>query len=59
MRVSSLYFNDNHYLMESSMGFPKKEVITKPGFKPLVSTQVVESEYATQFLTYIKDSSNP
>ena len=59
MRVSSLYFNDNHYLMESSMGFPKKEVITKPGFKPLVSTQVVESEYAKQFLTDIKESSTP
>jgi len=40
------YFGENRLVMYSKMGFPKKEKIEKPGFKPLVANTGAESEFA-------------
>jgi predicted Zn-dependent peptidase len=49
VRVSKTYFGDNYLAFHSQMGFPKKEKIEKPGFKPLLSNTNAKSQYAKHF----------
>lgn len=46
-------FGENYLSFNSKMGFPKKEKIEKPGFKPLTTNTNVRSEYA-QHLDNVK-----
>ena len=38
-RVANKYFTENHLAFRSSIGFPKKDVLEKPGFEPVVNDQ--------------------
>ncbi len=51
IRVAGKYFGENYLVLHSKMGFPKKEKIDKPGFKPLQSNTNAKSEYAQHFET--------
>ncbi|NLA25178.1 MAG: insulinase family protein, partial [Bacteroidales bacterium] len=46
VRVANKYYGDNYLAFYSKMGFPKKEKIEKPGFKPIVTNTDAESNYA-------------
>ena len=58
-RVAKSYFIENHYTLRSSMGFPDKTTLEKPGFKPVVADQKIESEYCKNFLATMKVSGTP
>jgi predicted Zn-dependent peptidase len=45
------YFGANYMVLHSKTGFPKKEKLNKPGFKPVIADQTTESEYARYFKT--------
>lgn len=49
IRVAQKYYGDNYLAFYSKMGFPKKEKIEKPGFKPLIVNTTSNSEYASKF----------
>lgn len=49
INIAKKYYGVNYLAFYSKMGFPKKEKIEKPGFKPLSQKQVAESEYAQKF----------
>lgn len=49
LRVAKQYLGDNYIKLVSKTGFPKKDKLTKPGFKPVVTDQKGESAYAKQF----------
>lgn len=51
IRVAKTYFGPNFLAFHSKMGFPKKEKIEKPGFKPLLSNTNAKSKYAKHFET--------
>ncbi len=59
IRIANKYFTDNHFVMHSSTGFPKKDVLEKPGFKPVVNSQINESIYAKNFLASVTTSESP
>lgn len=59
IRVANQYFIDNHLIIESSMGFPAKTTLDKPGFKPVVASQKIESEYCKNYLATLKESETP
>jgi zinc protease len=44
-RVAQKYFGNNSLAMYSRMGFPKKDKLTKPPFKPVVPKNEVNSDY--------------
>jgi zinc protease len=44
--AANKYFGENYLAFHSKMGFPKKEKIEKPGFKPIVKNSDAESDYA-------------
>ncbi|MBN1339308.1 MAG: insulinase family protein [Bacteroidales bacterium] len=50
MRVANEYYNDNYLAFFSGMGFPKKDKMEKPGYKPLTANSGKESEYARLFM---------
>lgn len=58
-KVANKYFTNNHLIFRSSMGFPKKDVLEKPGFKPVVNDQKEDSRYAKNLLANIKAPENP
>jgi zinc protease len=58
-KVANKYFTENHLVFRSAMGFPKKDVLEKPGFKPVVNDQKEDSEYAKKLLANIKAPENP
>ena len=48
--VANKYFTDNHALLRSRTGFPKKDKIKKPPFAPILPKNTeAESEYAQAF----------
>ncbi|MDD3045211.1 MAG: insulinase family protein, partial [Candidatus Delongbacteria bacterium] len=49
MRVARKYFGENHLALYSRTGFPEKEKVPKSGYKPVVTEQKEESEYAIKF----------
>jgi predicted Zn-dependent peptidase len=51
MRVTQTYFGNNYLAFHSKMGFPKKEKIEKPGFKPLIANTNAKSQYALHYET--------
>lgn len=49
MRIASQYFGENHLVLHSRMGFPKKDKVEKPPYKPITPQNTEEkSEYALQ-----------
>ncbi len=49
MRVANQYFGDNYLYFTSKMGFPKKDKLAKPGFKPVIPKEGIQSEYEKKF----------
>lgn len=51
MRVARQYFSGNRLTLISRMGFPKKDKLEKPGFKPVNNRKEESSDFARQFKT--------
>ncbi|HBS85706.1 MAG: hypothetical protein A2W91_13620 [Bacteroidetes bacterium GWF2_38_335] len=49
--AANKYFGPNYLAFFSKMGFPKKNKIEKPGYKPIVSNTEAKSKYAQRFET--------
>lgn len=49
MELATAYLGDNYFVMQSRTGFPKKQKLDKPKFKPVKVDQSQESEYAKMF----------
>lgn len=49
IRVANQYFGENRVRMISRTGFPKKEKLDKPPYKPVVTEQTKSSDYAASF----------
>jgi zinc protease len=47
--IAKKYYKANYYSIQSKTGFPKKDKIDKPGFKPVVTQQTNKSSYAKEF----------
>lgn len=43
------YFGPNYFILESKMGFPKKDKLDKPGFEAPEAPKDTQSEYAKRF----------
>ena len=59
IRVANTYLIDNHFTLRSSMGFPDKTTLEKPGFEPVVADQKIESAFCKNFLANMKESGAP
>ena len=59
MRVAKTYFIDNHFTLRSSMGFPDKTTLEKPGFEPVIADQKIASDYCKNFLANLKETGTP
>ncbi len=59
IRVANQYYGDNHFVMHSSTGFPKKDVLEKPGFKPVTVEKTQDSKYAKNFLSTLASTDAP
>lgn len=51
VELANRIFGDNYLSYHSKMGFPKKEKIEKPEYKPLLANTNARSEYAKHFDT--------
>ncbi len=49
MEVAKKYYRNHHFAIHSKTGFPKKDEMEKPGFKPVIASQNDKSAYAVQF----------
>ncbi|MFA8300498.1 MAG: M16 family metallopeptidase [Hyphomicrobiales bacterium] len=49
IRVGKKYYGDNYLAYYSKMGFPSREKIEKPDYKPVSSNTGAESKYAKHF----------
>ncbi len=49
VNMAKKYLTDNYFAIYSKTGFPKKDKIEKPGFKPVVTDQKEESAFAAKF----------
>lgn len=49
MAIAKKYYKQNYYAIHSKTGFPKKDKIDKPGFKPVITEQTEKSAYAKTF----------
>ncbi len=49
MRVANKYMGENYFVLESKTGFPKKDILKKPDYKPVLTEQKEESVYAKKF----------
>lgn len=47
--AANTYFGNNYFLLQSKMGFPKKDKLNKPPFKPVIPKQEQQSEYVKNF----------
>lgn len=47
--IAGKYLGENYMLIESRTGFPKKDKLAKPGFKPVIPKDGVESPYVQNF----------
>jgi zinc protease len=59
VRVARKYFNDNYFALHSRTGFPKKHKLQKPGYKPVLTDQKEESDYAKNFKKQIAANKEP
>jgi len=59
VRVANTYFVENYLVYRSSMGFPKKETMQKPGYKAVIAKQTKDSEYAKKFIESITPNDSP
>ncbi|MFH1319453.1 MAG: insulinase family protein [Bacteroidota bacterium] len=59
IRVAKQYYGDNYICMTSKMGFPKKDKLTKPGFKPVIPKNEVKSEFYEKFQNIPSSKPNP
>ncbi len=59
MRVAQKYYGADFMAVYSRMGFPKKEKLQKPGFKPVQPDVSKTSEYATYFKDIKTDDVTP
>ena len=46
INIANKYYGENFLAFYSRMGFPKKDKIDKPGYKPVISNTDVKSEFA-------------
>lgn len=51
LRVAEKYLGSNYLAFFSKMGFPKKDKLAKPGFKPIIPKAGKQSPYAQKFNT--------
>lgn len=58
VELANQIFGPNYIAFYSKMGFPKKEKIQKPGYKPLLANANVKSEYANHFSNIQSKSPN-
>lgn len=49
VNIAQKYYGDNYLAFYSKMGFPKKQKIEKPGYKPLAAKKNETSVYAKHF----------
>ncbi len=59
VRVARKYFNDNYFALHSRTGFPKKHKLQKPGYKPVLTDQKEESDYAKNFKKQVAANKEP
>ncbi len=59
LRVANTYFGDNYFVLHSRTGFPKREFLKKPAYKPVVTDQKAESDYAKKFKETPEKTSEP
>lgn len=59
IRVAKQYFGENYFAIHSKTGFPKKETLQKPGFKPVTTDQKEESNFAKKFKQTIVNNVSP
>jgi len=49
IRVANKYYGPNYLVFQSSMGFPKKEKLEKPGYEPVKPSSGQKSAFAKHF----------
>ncbi len=49
VRIANQYLGENYLKLNSKMGFPKKDKLNKPEFKPVIPKDGLSSEYANNF----------
>jgi len=49
INAAQKYLGDNYLILQSKMGFPKKDKIDKPGFEPVVTKTDTISDYRRHF----------
>ncbi|MBE9467766.1 MAG: insulinase family protein [Bacteroidetes bacterium] len=49
INIAKQYYGDNYFAFFSKMGFPKKDKIDKPGYKPLVANSNAKSKFVKEF----------
>lgn len=59
VRVARKYFNENYFVLHSGIGFPKKNKLQKPGYKPVLTDQKEESDYAKNFKKQLAANKEP
>ena len=59
IRVANKYFIENYLVYRSSMGFPKKEKMQKPGYQAVIAKQTEDSDYAKNFIASITPNDSP
>jgi len=59
LNVAQKYYGDNYLAFYSKMGFPKKDKIEKPGFKPIIVNTSANSVYADKFRSIPETDQKP
>ncbi len=59
IRIANKYCGENYFVLESKTGFPKKDILKKPDYKPVLTDQKGESEYAKRFKEIKETVSEP
>ncbi len=59
MAAAKKYYGGHHITLESSTGFPKKDKLSKPGFKPVVVHNAQKSVFAQHFDSILMNNASP
>lgn len=59
MKAAEKYLGAHYFAIHSKTGFPKKDVLEKPGFKPVVTEQKEESAFAKRFNETMTSEASP
>jgi zinc protease len=59
IRVANKYFGENKLVLNSKIGFPKKEKLEKPGFQPVIPKKEEHSSYYTKWKQIPEDAATP